>query len=95
MGLLVGAETTMSNGEVKKKKDKTRGTVTAGFIMIGIGFVFLLSNLNIIPNLGEMWPLFLIIVGASLLIGALRDKKTSDVMTPSTPIDPTPPPPLG
>lgn len=84
----------MANGE-KKKKDKTKGSITAGFILVGIGFVFLLSNLGIIPNLGEMWPLFLIIVGASLLIGALRDKKRDETVAPMTPVEPPPPPTLG
>jgi len=86
----------MSNGEIpKKKKDKTKGTITAGFIMVGIGVVFLLSNLNIIPDLDEMWPLFLIIVGGALLIGAFREKKTAESITPMTPTETSPPPPLG
>lgn len=86
----------MSNGEEKKKKkDKTKGTITAGFIMVGIGFVFLLSNLNIIPDLGEMWPLFLIIVGAALLIGAFRDKKAAESVNTMAPTEPAQPPPLG
>ncbi len=86
----------MSNGEEKKKKkDKTKGSITAGIILVGIGFVFLLSNLGIIPSLGETWPLFLIIIGASLLIGALRDKKEQETIPPLTPTEPTPTPPLG
>ena len=84
----------MANGE-KKKKAKGQGSVTAGFILMGIGLVFLLSNLGIIPDLGEMWPLFLIIVGAALLIGALKGKNTPDSMTPLPPSEPTPPAPIG
>lgn len=86
----------MSNGEEKKKKkDKTKGSITAGFILVGVGLVFLLDNLDIIPSLGETWPLFLIIIGASLLIGALRDKKDQEKIPPMTPTEPTPTPPLG
>ena len=85
----------MSNGDEKKKKSKDKGSITAGFIMIGMGLVFLLSNMGIIPDLGEMWPLFLIIVGASLLIGALRYKKEPETMPPTTPTEPTPPATLG
>jgi hypothetical protein len=86
----------MGNGVEKKKKDKGKGSITAGFILVGIGLVFLLDNLDIIPSLGETWPLFLIIIGAALLIGALRDKKTTDsTMPPITPTEPTTPPPLG
>jgi hypothetical protein len=81
--------------EEKRKRAKKQGSVTAGFILMGIGLVFLLSNLGIIPDLGEMWPLFLIIVGAALLFGALREKKTPDSMTPLPPSEPTPPAPIG
>ncbi len=84
----------MANGE--KKKSKGDGSITAGLIMVGIGLVFLLSNLGIIPDLGETWPLFLIIVGVALLIGAMRDRKSSETMQPPmTHSEPTPPPPLG
>ncbi len=86
----------MANGETpKKKKDKTKSSITAGIIMMGIGVVFLLSNLNIIPDLDEMWPLILIIVGAAVLFGALRDKKAAENGVPITPSEPAPPPPLG
>ena len=84
----------MSNGE-KKKRDKSKGSVTAGFILVGIGLVFLLSNLGMIPSLGETWPLFLIIIGASLLIGALRDKKSQDTITTIPPTEQTLPPTIG
>lgn len=85
----------MANGGEKKKRSKGSGSVTAGFIMIGIGLVFLLSNMGVIPDLGETWPLFLIIVGVALLIGAMRDKRTPDQTTPMSPGEPTPPQPIG
>ena len=63
----------MGNGVEKKKKAKSEGSLKAGFILVGIGLVFLMSNLANIP-ISKTWPLFLIIVGASLLIGALKDR---------------------
>lgn len=80
--------------EKKEKRGRGKGSITAGFILVGMGLLFLLSNLNIIPDLEETWPLILIIVGAALLIGALRDKRTSDSMTPLPPSEPSPPAPI-
>jgi hypothetical protein len=41
-------------------------------VLIGLGVLFLLSNLGWIPRLGPLfaqwWPLILIIVGVSLLV---------------------------
>ena len=84
----------MANGSDKKKKSKGNGSMTAGFIMIGIGLVFLLSNMGVIPDIDETWPLFLIIVGAALLIGALRARNAPDPVTPIAPSEPTPPAPI-
>jgi len=84
----------MANSGDKKKKSKVNGSITTGFIMIGIGLVFLLSNMGVIPDLSETWPLFLIIIGASLLVGALRDRNAPDPVTPIAPSEPTPPAPI-
>jgi uncharacterized membrane protein HdeD (DUF308 family) len=48
-----------------------------GIIVLGVGLVFLLSNLRVIPDFSEMWPLVLVVVGIALLIGALlrRDER--------------------
>jgi lia operon protein LiaF len=43
----------------------------AAVILIGLGVLFLLSNLGVLPNLGALlarwWPLILIAVGLGLL----------------------------
>lgn len=65
----------MSN---KKSEDERRGMFTGGLIVLGIGLVFLLSNLGILPDIREMWPLILIVVGVSLMIGSFRKGKKSD-----------------
>jgi hypothetical protein len=49
--------------------------VIGGVIVLGIGVVFLLGNLRIIPHIGEMWPLILVVVGIALLVGAIVKKE--------------------
>lgn len=51
--------------------------VIGGLIVLGLGVVFLLANLEIIPDVGTMWPLILVVIGIALLIGAAvkKDKK--------------------
>lgn len=57
--------------EPDSKKD-SRGSLIGGIILIGVGFIFLLSNLGIIPHIGSMWPLFLIVVGIAIILGGSR-----------------------
>jgi len=55
-----------------------RGRLVGGIIVAGIGLVFLLSNLDVIPHIGKTWPLILVVVGFALLIGAVRGRGQSD-----------------
>ncbi len=50
------------------------GQVQAGLIVLGVGVIFLLSNLGFIPDVGDMWPLFPIVVGLALIVGGLMRK---------------------
>ena len=59
----------------EEEKEDRHGMVIGGIIVLGIGIVFLLSNLGIIPHVGRMWPLILVVVGIALLIGALVKKE--------------------
>jgi hypothetical protein len=63
-----------------KEKEDRHGMVIGGIIVLGIGVLFLLSNLDVIPNIGKMWPLILVVVGLALLIGAVvkREPKKPD-----------------
>lgn len=66
--------------ETKKKEDDRTGLVIGGSIVLGIGILFLLVNLDIIPGFDRMWPIFIIIVGLALLIGSLvKGKKAEDI----------------
>ncbi len=53
------------------RHDERRGMLTGGLIVLGVGVLFLLVNLDVIPNIGKMWPVFPIIVGLALIISAL------------------------
>jgi uncharacterized membrane protein HdeD (DUF308 family) len=77
--------------EQEKKKKESKGSLTAGIILLGLGLIFLLSNLDLIPDLDETWPLFLIIVGVALVIGALRNRDKSEPTPPYQTTEPAPP----
>ncbi|MBI3871459.1 MAG: hypothetical protein HY304_00080 [candidate division Zixibacteria bacterium] len=62
-------------------------SMTGGLIVTGVGLIFLLSNMRIIPSIGRVWPLFMIVVGVALLVGALRGRGSTD----STTVPPSPP----
>ncbi|HKZ21780.1 MAG TPA: DUF5668 domain-containing protein [candidate division Zixibacteria bacterium] len=56
-------------------KKNSRSNLIGGIILIGVGFLFLLSNLGIVPQVGTMWPMFLIIVGIAIIVGGSRRRK--------------------
>lgn len=62
----------------KKREEERRGMLTGGLITLGIGLIFLLSNLGILPDIGEMWPLIPVVVGIALIIGSFYKGKKSD-----------------
>ena len=47
-----------------------------GIIVTGVGVLFLLDELDIIPSVGRMWPFFPIIVGVALIVGSFRKAGT-------------------
>ncbi len=55
-----------------KDKDEKRGLLIGGVITLGFGIIFLLSNLEILPSLREMWPLIFIVVGIALIVAAFK-----------------------
>lgn len=64
------------------EKDKTteerRGMLIGGLITLGMGIIFLLETLDIIPGFGKIWPLFPIIVGIALIVGAFVKGKNAE-----------------
>jgi hypothetical protein len=55
--------------------EKGTGSIMGGVIVLGVGVVFLLSNLGYIPEISDMWPLFPIIVGIALILGGLNSRR--------------------
>jgi hypothetical protein len=64
----------MSDDNSKKRDDRS-GTIMAAMGMIGVGVVFLLINLNILPSWRDSWPIFLIAIGVAMVIGAFTRGK--------------------
>ena len=44
-------------------RQELHGMRVGGLIVTGVGVFFLLENLDLIPNVGKMWPVIPIIVG--------------------------------
>lgn len=63
----------------KEEKEDRHGMAIGGIIVLGIGILFLLSNLDIIPDIGKTWPLILVVVGIALLIGAVIKRESKKV----------------
>ena len=61
-----------------KMNESSRGMLTGGLITLGIGLLFLLINLDILPDMGDMWPLIPIIVGVALIVSSFKKGKKSD-----------------
>lgn len=57
--------------------DERRGMLVGGLIVFGVGVFFLLDQLDIIPDVGDMWPIFPIIVGLALIIGSFRGRRAA------------------
>ncbi len=71
----------MSDTKPRKSKDP-RGKMVSGIILLGIGVLFMLNNLDII-FIDQSWPFILIIVGLALLVGAMfRKHDAESSMTP-------------
>lgn len=65
----------------KSCKEGISGRYFAGFVLLGLGVLFLLTNWGIIPSLHRTWPLILIVIGLAFLLG-LGGKGESSNETP-------------
>ena len=52
--------------------NEREGTLIGGLILVGIGIYFLLWEFGYLPGLHKFWPVILIIVGLSLILGHIR-----------------------
>jgi len=65
------------NGNEKNPEEEKSGMFVGGSIVLGIGLLFLLVNMDVLPPLEYSWPFFMIIVGAALIIGGFAKKSKS------------------
>ncbi len=59
----------------KDCREDRRGLLISGSILTGLGILFLLITLEVIPGWRHIWPAIIIVVGLSLIIGAFSKKK--------------------
>ena len=59
----------------KDCREDRRGLLISGSILTGLGVLFLLITLEVIPGWRHIWPAIIIVVGLSLIIGAFSKKK--------------------
>ena len=69
----------MTDAEKKESEDRL-WTLIGGSIVTGVGILFLLINMDLLPPMEDTWPIILIIVGLALIIGTFfKKKKKSDI----------------
>ena len=60
----------------EKKPQSENDRLIGGTIVLGIGLIFLLINMGVLPEFSDTWPLILVIIGVALIAGALFKRKT-------------------
>ncbi|HKY32462.1 MAG TPA: DUF5668 domain-containing protein [Candidatus Polarisedimenticolia bacterium] len=55
----------------QNERDDARGMLIGGLAALGVGVIFLLHNLGVIPDMDVSWPIFPILAGVGLIAGAL------------------------
>ena len=63
------------NMQTKDKKTRRGGRVVFGFILLGLGVYLQLWSMDMIPDFDRTWPVFIIIVGLAIILGAFFKKK--------------------
>lgn len=75
-----------------RTRNGREGPIVAGLILLGMGFLFLLMELDVLPGFGELWPVVLIIVGLAIIVGHFRRGGGRGQSRPAPPPDLPPPP---
>lgn len=65
---------------------KDKGAAFPATIVVGIGTLFLVQNMNLFPmyNMGDLWPFFPIIVGIAFIVLYFVDKKDVSILVPAS-----------
>lgn len=62
------------NPDIVKTKQKRKGSLTGGLVLISIGALFLAAELIPQVNFWDLWPVVLIVAGVGLLIKAIMNR---------------------
>jgi hypothetical protein len=74
---------------MSRDRKKKRGSLNTGWLLIGVGSIFLLIEMDILPSMEHSWPLLLIIVGVLFLLAARkREDGTESLVEPALPAKP-------
>lgn len=69
-------ETTASApASIAQTKERNRGSLIGGMVLITLGALFLAEELIPQINFGDLWPVILIVIGVGLLINAVVKRK--------------------
>ncbi|MEI7500259.1 MAG: PspC domain-containing protein [Bacteroidota bacterium] len=72
-------EPTSTSTQVPQTKQRNKGSLIGGLILITLGALFLADELIPQINFGDLWPVILIVIGVGLLINAItkRNRNTN------------------
>jgi phage shock protein PspC (stress-responsive transcriptional regulator) len=59
----------------KKNRQKSRGTMIGGLVLITLGFLFLADEFIPHVNFGDLWPVILVVIGVGLLVNSTSHTK--------------------
>jgi hypothetical protein len=63
-----------TEGPSARRHRRDTGGLVFGLLLLGLGIYFLLKETLglVIPDIGELWPVFVIALGAWILLSAMR-----------------------
>ncbi|MFZ4520215.1 MAG: PspC domain-containing protein [Bacteroidales bacterium] len=62
---------------VPQTKERNKGSLIGGLVLITLGALFLADELIPQVNFGDLWPVILIVIGAGLLINAIAKRNNN------------------
>jgi len=69
------SSTTSTPPPIPQTKERKKGSLIGGLVLITLGALFLADELIPQINFGDLWPVLLIVIGIGLLFNALTGKK--------------------
>jgi phage shock protein C len=70
----LNTQTTTSSTPAPQTKERKKGSLIGGLVLITLGALFLADELIPQINFGDLWPVILIVIGVGLLINAITKR---------------------